>query len=365
MNQNKKREESIQIDCQSTIIQAIQQMDIINRKLLIVNKQNSFLGILSIGDIQRAILNKIDLQEAIEKILRANIAVAKESDSKEEIIATMLKYRTEFMPILDADNQLIDVIFWEDILKEKNRKEQIKEDLPVVIMAGGKGSRLKPITNIIPKPLVPVGDKTFVEIIMNSFLKNGLSNFLFSVNYKADLIKYYFENNDKQYSIAYFEEEKALGTAGSLALMKDHINSSFFISNCDIIVDQDYHEIYKYHKENKNDLTAVAAIKSYNIPYGTMDIGKNGLLQSLSEKPEFTYYVNAGLYILEPHLLDLIPSNQFFHITDLMEQIVSNSGRVGVFPVTEGSWMDIGEWQNYNETQERFKKGSSYGEKFI
>ena len=344
----------IQIDSSTSMLEAIQLMDTLNRKLLIVNEDATFLGLLSIGDIQRAIINNIDVKNEVNKILRKNIQVGHINDDVANIKDVMLKNRTEFMPILNDEKKLIDVIFWEDIFEEKKEYNKIEASIPVVIMAGGKGSRLRPITNIIPKPLVPVGERAFVEIIMDSFKAHGLDQFMFSVNYKSDVIKYYFDNHDTEYKIDYFHEDKPLGTAGSLALMKEHIKSTFFISNCDIIIDQDYSEIYNYHKENKNELTAVAAIKTYNIPYGTMQIGNNGLLEKLVEKPENTYYVNAGLYILEPHLLDEIPENEFFHITHLMEAIMKRNGNVGVFPVSEGAWMDIGIWNNYSETQEKF-----------
>jgi dTDP-glucose pyrophosphorylase len=351
---NQDKLSPIQIDSTCSMLEAIQLMDRINRKLLIVNKEGRFLGLISIGDIQRAIINNIDVKNDVNEVLRQNIQVGHINDDVINVKEVMLKNRTEFMPILDDDKKLVDVIFWEDIFEETKDYKRIEESIPVVIMAGGKGSRLKPITNIIPKPLVPVGERAFVEIIMDSFKSHGLDQFLFSVNYKSDLIKYYFDNHEKEYKIDYFHEDKPLGTAGSLTLMKDHIKSTFFISNCDIIVDQDYSDIYNYHKENKNELTAVAAIKTYNIPYGTMEIGNNGLLEKLVEKPENTYYVNAGLYILEPHLLDEIPDHEFFHITHLMELIMKRKGKVGVFPVSEGAWMDIGVWNNYSETQKKF-----------
>jgi len=170
---------------------------------------------------------------------------------------------------------------------------------------------------------------------------------------KADLIKKHFDSKSN-YKVSYYNESKPLGTAGSLQLMKENINSTFFVSNCDILIDQDYSEILKYHKENGNDLTAVAAVKTYSIPYGTMEVEKDGLLKELKEKPTTTYYVNAGLYILEPHLLDEIPTDEFYHITHLMEKIKKRNGKVGVFPVSEGSWMDIGELNQYESTKERF-----------
>lgn len=137
-------------------------------------------------------------------------------------------------------------------------------------------------------------------------------------------------------------------------MIRDKINTPFFVSNCDIIIEQDYSEIYEYHKSNKNELTAVAFVKEMKIPYGTFEVEEGGLLQSLVEKPEFTFLVNAGMYILEPHLLDEIPTDEFFHITHLMENIIARKGRVGVFPISEGSWLDIGQWKEYQKTLSKY-----------
>jgi len=335
------------VDVHASILEVLKIMDSTYRKLLIVNENNTFKGVVSIGDIQRALLKHNDFDLAIGTILRNNIIVANTTQSTASIHQTMLKDRIEFMPVINASNKLVDVVFWEDITKTPLYKAKLPSEIPVIIMAGGKGTRLQPLTNIIPKPLIPVGDKTFIEHIIHSFTEQGLRNFHLSVNYKADFIKYYFDGINKDYNLSYFNEVEPLGTAGSLHLMKDKINSTFFVSNCDILIDDDYAEILKYHKTNNNELTAVAAVKSYAIPYGTMEIGADGLLKSLKEKPENTYYVNAGLYILEPHLLNEIPTNTFFHITHLMEKIIARAGKVGVFPVSEGSWKDIGEWKEY------------------
>lgn len=223
-----------------------------------------------------------------------------------------------------------------------------------MIMAGGQGSRLKPITNIIPKPLIPIGDKPIIEIIIDKFSTLGVSNFYLSVNYKQEMIRFYFEGvENKSYNLNYFVEPYPLGTGGSLHLLKDKISSTFFVSNCDIIIDQDYYDIYDYHTSNKNELTIVAALRLMQIPYGTLESGENGELLALKEKPELTFMINTGMYILEPHLLNEIPENTFFHITDLIEKVKERRGRVGVFPVSEGAWMDIGEWKEYNKTMKR------------
>lgn len=353
-----KKWEKYAIDKKASITDALKLMDENDNKLLLVFDQDAFLSILSIGDIQRSLLKENKLDQQIGNILRPEVKLATIDQSKDQIRELMLQFRMEFMPVLDRNkNQLHDVIFWNEIFEQDaaSNNRQIEEKIPVVIMAGGKGTRLQPITNIIPKPLVPIGNRAFVEIIMDSFYDQGLNDFSLSVNYKEDMIRHYFGGLNKGYKIQYFTESKPLGTAGSLHLLSDKINNTFFVSNCDILIDEDYKSILEYHKANQNELTAIAAVKTYSIPYGTMDLGKDGLLKKLREKPQNTYYVNAGLYVLEPHLLKEIPKNEFYHITKLMEKIMERNGKVGVFPISEGSWLDIGEWNEYNKTQERFK----------
>lgn len=342
--------ENLIIEKTDSILSALKQMDRIGKKLLIVlNKNdNTFIGLLSIGDIQRAIIKNFDLNSSISNILREDIIVATEKDSRDDIEKMMMLIRAEFMPIINDKKKIIDVLFWKDFINMGKLPPTEKLNLKVVIMAGGEGTRLKPITNVLPKPLIPIGEKPISEHIINRFVDAGCNEFFFSVNSKAELIEYYFNSFEHpEYYIKYLKEEKPLGTAGSLHLLNGKINETFFVSNCDIIIDQDYSEIYRYHKSNGNELTLVAALKHYKIPYGTVNTGTNGLLNEMKEKPEITYKINAGLYILEPHLLFEIPQNKFFHITDLINKIKNRNGKVGVFPVSEKSWKDIGEWDEY------------------
>ena len=190
---------------------------------------------------------------------------------------------------------------------------------------------------------------------MDRFWEEGHTKFFISTNYKSKMIEDYFETNVKTgFNISFFSEDRPLGTAGSLSLVKDRISTDFFVSNCDIIVESDYSEIYSFHKENKYELTAVAFVKELTIPYGTFELESEGLLSTIKEKPKYTFLVNAGLYVLSPHVLDEIPKDRMFHITDLMNKIISRGGRVGVFPINEGSWLDIGQWKEYNRTLKRY-----------
>ncbi|WP_052597846.1 nucleotidyltransferase family protein [Aureispira sp. CCB-QB1] len=351
----KQKIKELELDINATILEALLKMDSIDRKLLIITEDNKFKSLLSIGDIQRAIIKGGELNVCVSQVLRTSVKVSKEGESIESIKQNMLELRCEFIPLVNKDNELIDVYFWEDLIAEQ---KQIKKELnvPVVIMAGGQGTRLKPLTNIIPKPLVPIGERAIMELIINSFNSLGCMEFYCSVNYKAKMIEQYFSELDRNYTIEYFQEAFPLGTAGSLSMLKGKINSSFFVSNCDILIDQDYTEIYTFHKKHNYELTIVAALKNYKIPYGILEVSENGKLEAVKEKPDLTFFVNTGMYILEPHLLQEIPSKKYFDITDLFEKIKQRNGKIGVFPISEGAWMDIGNWDEYSKTQDIFKK---------
>lgn len=337
----------ISIQSDESIFFAMKQMDSCASKVLLVFSDSKFKGLITIGDIQRAIIKNTSLTSSIESVFDDNKIYCYQSESEEIIRTKMMDLRAEVMPILNHENNLVDVWFWHDVFGESNIKTREKIDLPVVIMAGGKGTRLKPITNVIPKPLIPVGDKTILEVIMDQFEGIGCHKFYMSVNYKADMMKYYLSQLDHKYDIEFFMEDKPLGTIGSVALLKGKITTPFIVSNCDSITDQDYRDVYDYHVNNHNDMTIVTMIKNFKIPYGVIETGEDGLMVNLKEKPEQTYQVNTGVYILNPECIDEIPYGDFFHVTHLMEKIKARGGRVGCFPVSESSWKDMGEWPEY------------------
>jgi dTDP-glucose pyrophosphorylase len=330
-----------------TIIHCLRTMDKQKVKLLFVFDKDKFLGIITIGDIQRAIIKNSKLNIPISNILDKQKIYAKKGDKLESIKVNMLRLRSECMPVLDNEYNLVDVIFWEDLFDGNFQSDREKINLPVVIMAGGLGTRLKPLTNVIPKPLIPINDKTIIEVIFDKFEKIGCSVFYLSVNYKYEILQYYLDNLDTKYNVKLIKEDIPLGTIGSVSLLAGKINSPFFVSNCDIIIDQDFRDVYDYHVENENEITIITAVKSYNIPYGVINAGENGILTSLSEKPEITYLINTGVYILQPELINEIPENTFFHITHLIEKVKNRGGKVGCFPVSEKSWTDIGDWDVY------------------
>ena len=316
-------------------------------KTLFVFDDKHFEGLFTLGDVQRAIIKNIGLDMNVGAIIDRQKIYGYKSENESVIREKMRSIRAEVMPILDENGNITDIWFWNELFNEQEPDTRPKIDLPVVIMAGGKGTRLKPITNVIPKPLVPVGDKTILEVIMDQFESIGCHKFYMSVNYKADMMKYYLSQLDHKYDIEFFMENKPLGTIGSVSLLKGKIATPFFVSNCDSINEQDYRDVWDYHVNNHNDMTIVTMVKSFKIPYGVIETGKDGLMTALKEKPEQNYQVNTGVYILNPDLINEIPEGEFFHITHLMEKVQERGGRVGCFPVSEHSWHDMGEWPEY------------------
>lgn len=330
-----------------SLLDTMKWMDDVKVKMLFVFSGEHFEGLVTLGDIQRAIIKNIGLAEPVSRILNKNKVYGFLSEGEDSVREKMRRMRAEVMPILDEQGELADVWFWSDLFKTSEIIEREKISLPVVVMAGGKGTRLKPLTNVIPKPLVPVGEKTILEVILDQFEEIGCHKFYMSVNYKSDMMRYYLDQLEHKYDIEFFMEDKPLGTIGSVSLLKGKIKTPFFVSNCDSINEQDYRDVWDYHVSNHNDMTIVTMVKSFKIPYGVIETGADGLMTSLKEKPEQTYQVNTGVYILNPDLIDEIPEGQFFHITHLMEKVQVRGGRVGCFPVSEHAWKDMGEWPEY------------------
>lgn len=342
-----RRVEKVSVDGSVSLMDAMRRMDQQDVKLLLVMDGHVFRSLLSIGDIQRAIIRQVPLDAPIENILRGNIRVSTEREPFTVIKQRMLEFRTELMPVVNDQGDLVHVYFWDEIFSEPPAEPSDLLHTPVVIMAGGQGMRLRPITNLIPKPLIPVGEKPIIEEIMDRFHACGVDEFHVSLNYKADMVERYLDEANKPYRVAYFRETRPLGTAGSLHLLRDTLQTPFFVSNCDILVDHDYREIYRQHRDDKNEITAVAAVKVQSVPYGIFDCDESGQLNSLREKPDITFLINVGLYVLQPHLLNDIPVETPMHITHLLEQVRLRGGRVGVFPIREYEWLDIGEWAKY------------------
>jgi len=330
---------------------AMKKMDKSGAKnLFVVDDGKKLLGALTDGDIRRWILKGGDIRETLEDVYNRTPYFVTENYDKNEVKKNMLKNRIERVPVTGEDKEIVDVLFWENMFGEETFAVKNKLSMPVVIMAGGRGTRLDPFTRILPKPLIPIGEKTIIDIIMDKFAKYGIKDFYVSINHKAKMIKSYFEETRPPYDISYIEENLPLGTVGSLKFLNGKIEESVMVSNCDIIVDCDYSEVTKFHNGNGYDITIVGSFRHFTIPYGICEIEKDGLLKSMTEKPEYDFLVNTGMSVLRKNVLKLIPENQKFHITDLVKIVKKKGGRVGVFPINEKAWIDVGEWEEYRKS---------------
>ena len=314
--------------------------------IVVVDQDNQVHGVVTDGDFRRAVLTGISLETPISGISNKHFISINEGYTKEELEDIFLNDIAQ-VPVI-SNGELKEIILKQNlpIISSENSAHH-KLDIPVVIMAGGKGTRLEPFTHIMPKPLIPIGNKPIIEIIIDRFAEFGIDEFYISVNYKANMIRAYFEGKPISESLHYITEDFPLGTAGALKNLKGIIKSTFIVSNCDIIVKSDYSKIISFHKAGKYDLTVVASMHHYTIPYGVCYVENEGDLKEISEKPEYDYLINTGMYILEPDVIDFIPENTFYHITHLIENLKKNNRKVGVYPVYEKSWIDIGQWEEY------------------
>jgi len=212
-----------------------------------------------------------------------------------------------------------------------------------VIMAGGKGTRLAPYTDVLPKPLIPIGDKTITEHIVEKFMDFGCNDFTMIINHKRGLIKAYYNETPIKGSMHFVEEVQFNGTGGGLKLLEDMHKKTFFMSNCDVLIDADYEDILRHHKKSEAIVTMVCALKRITVPYGTVELDGIGRPMKLVEKPEYPLLTNAGLYVIEPEFLSYIPTDTFIHITDIIQQMIDADRPVSVYPIGEADWMDMGQ----------------------
>jgi len=333
----------------ATIKQAMKTLDAGASGFLCIYKNNKMFGVITDGDIRRAILNDLSLMTSVNKITKTNYTFVNEKHTEKEPDNIFRNTHIKHIPVINKKQELVDIITEDVFYKIRPERKLTKIDAKVVIMAGGKGTRLMPFTQIIPKPLIPIGNKSMIEIIMAEYNKYEISDFYISVNYKASMIKAYFEDINHNYNIKYIDEDKPLGTAGALKFVENEFSKPFFVANCDIIIKADYSKIYDFHIKGNYDITLVASMQHYAIPYGVCEISKGGELIKINEKPEYDFLVNTGMYILAPSILKLIPENEFFHITHLIEDVKKQAGKIGVFPVSEKSWIDVGQMEGYKK----------------
>lgn len=322
------------------------------RAIAFVCKEGHLLAAVSDGDIRRYIIGGGNLKNKISTIANYHpvyIYAGFEMDSDE----IMTKKCISALPVVSTTMKIISIMF----KKKYANDSHANINLPVVIMAGGKGTRLHPYTQILPKPLIPIGDLTITEHIMNRFEAFGCTHFDIVVNYQKNFIKSYFQDNERHYDITFLEEPEFWGTAGGLKLLHDKYEESFFVTNCDILVEAEYDQILASHREQENIITMVCASKEMIVPYGTVEVSETGRAVRLKEKPQFSFITNTGLYLIRPDFLEKIPNKTFIHITDVIQKCIDEKENVGVFVVGEENWLDMGQLDELERMKKKLETG--------
>lgn len=333
---------------EKTVLEVMKTIDNNAKGIAFICEDEQLIGVVTDGDIRRHILRKGSLDTKIGEIANYNPRYVTNEDAI-DYFAYMKSHSITALPVVNKDRKILTIRFLYDNKPLRNTNLNV----PVVIMAGGKGTRLYPYTQILPKPLIPVSDKTIAEIIMDHFEAFGCKHFDMIVNYKKNFIKSFFVDNEKKRDIDFIEEADFYGTGGGLRLLEGRYSDSFFVTNCDILVEEDYSEILKYHKEQGNIITIVSATKNTVIPYGTIELNTDGQVVKLIEKPSFSFLTNTGLYVLEPDFLKKIPEHTFIHITDVIQNCINQGEKVGIYPISEYAWMDMGQMEELEKMRER------------
>lgn len=327
-----------------TVVEAMQKIDVTGSGILfIVDEEKRLIGTLTDGDIRRWLIKTGNLQITISSIMQSTPQFLLD-EHKEQAMEILVKGKLRALPILDKEHRVVDIVFNTYSKNKKNDEtSQALKDIPVVIMAGGKGTRLLPYTNILPKPLIPVGDKTILERIIEQFGRFGCEKFYIILNYRKNMIKAYFNEFEHSYHLSYLEEEKPLGTGGGLGLLKDKIKGSFILSNCDILIKENFSNIFDYHKKNGNKVSMICSLKKFNIPYGIVHTGSQGIVESMEEKPAVSFLANTGCYIVDSDILGEIPVGIPIDFPDLIDRYRKKGNQIGVYPISESAWLDMGQ----------------------
>lgn len=315
---------------------AMKAIDNSDPQIVFITKGKKLLASLTDGDIRRFLLKGGKLSDFAVEAGNRQPKYAKDMEQ-----AASMYHQKNFVaiPILDEEQKVEDIY----IGKSQDTKKKIELDIPVIINAGGKGTRLEPYTKILPKPLIPVGELPIIEHIMQRFIEYGCSKFSMIVNYKKEMIKAYFSGDNSQYDITWYDEEKPLGTGGGLCYLKGKLKNTFFFTNCDNLLMTNYESMLRFHRENGNVITMVCAYKIVKIPYGIIEMGINGTIESMKEKPEFSFLTNTGIYIVEPEVLEDIENEVPIGFPDIIERERKLGKKVAIYPVSENDWLDMGQ----------------------
>ena len=316
--------------------------------ILIEKKTNILMGTVSDGDIRKALIKGLSLRDKVKHIYNKNpFYFLENSFTNKNAKDIFIRKKIPLIPIVNKHKVLKNVIFWDDLFKINKNNIGKKIDMPVLIMAGGKGTRLEPFTKVLPKPLIPINEKPVIEHIIENFTKIYFKKFYLSINYKSKILKAYFEEFSRNYKVDFIEEKKPLGTAGSLKILFKKINKTVLVTNCDIMINIDYRNFIDFHNKNKNDISFITFAKNFSIPYGICKLDETGSFEKIQGKTSNDYIVNAGMYIISPKVSSLIPDNKKYNMTDLIKKAKLNNFKIAVYPIDEDLWVDIGQWNEY------------------
>lgn len=337
----------------TTVVDAMSKIDGNGLGILfVVDGGGRLIGCVTDGDIRRWIIKTGDLNATADRYMNRDPKFLP-IESRKKALSFMRAHSVRAIPLLDSDRRIIDMIFADIMFASQQRKNESLKNTPVVIMAGGMGTRLYPYTKILPKPLIPIGDKPILERIINRFCEYGVSRYYLTLNYKKSMIKSYFADLAPEYEVHYVEEDKPLGTVGSIKLIQDTFDSPVIVTNCDTLIDADYAELMEYHVSSGNVLTIVSALKNIVVPYGVMHTGERGVVVSIEEKPKMSYFINTGFYVLNPELIQKIPDGTMFHMPDLADQLISEGYQVGMYPIGEDAFLDMGEFEEMRRMEKK------------
>ncbi len=339
----------VYIEEDKSILEAMQQLDKSARKILFVHKDRKLLASLTDGDIRRWLLKKGNLEMTVRHAANYAPKYLYEQQA-EQAVHTMKECGIDALPIVDSEHRIKRVIFLNDFVQEHGTFDK---EIPVVIMAGGLGTRLSPYTNILPKPLIPVGDYPIAEHIINRFCTYGCRQFYMIVNYKRNMIKAYFDELDKAYRLDFITEERPLGTGGGISLLKGKIEDTFILTNCDILIDDDLTKAYEQHIVSENMVTMVCSLKNFTIPYGVVNIGEDGTIASMQEKPNMSFFTNTGCYFVEPEVIEDLRYNKPADFPAVIEKYMKDGKRVGIYPIGEEAWLDMGQLDELEKMKTR------------
>ncbi len=315
---------------------------------IITDDFERIVGIFTEGDFRKSVLKNIDTNISIKKIMNKKFFFVSPSAKKNSILNIFKKVNIQ--KILITKNKKYKGIIDRDEFFENITNDKFLLDNPVIIMSGGLGKRLAPLTRILPKGLIPVGNEPIIKMIMNEFYKNSFNNFNIILNYHGKMFEGYFFQHKLKFNINFFHEKNRLGTVGYLSKLKKNFNKTIFLTNCDILLKVNYKEILKYHENLDNDLTICSSYKKIKIPYGVCNINKKSQLISMQEKPEVNYLVNTGFYLIKPNVLKYLSYNQKTDMNEFITKLKKLKKKIGVYPVPGNSWLDMGEWNEYQKT---------------